>query len=122
MRKSPETAEEGARRPRKKLRKKAHEAELKEAGRQAAGKGGKRKILALQNGGVGDSARSSGPGVVKKPKGKGRGKLKDNTDNNESICFNWWKGKPCHTNPCPHKHVCRICEGPHQEKDCPKRG
>ena len=57
----------------KKLRKKAREAELKEAGRRAAasGPGGKRKVLALQNGGVGDSSRSSGPGVVKKSTGKG---------------------------------------------------
>ena len=52
----------------------------------------------------------------------GRGKLKDKTDNGESICFSWWKGKPCHTNPCPHKHVCRICEGPHPEEHCPNRG
>ena len=31
------------------------------------------------------------------------------------------KGHPCTQTPCPHKHVCRICEGPHQMKDCPQR-
>ena len=81
---------------------------------QGAGAAGKRKLLAIEKGGVGDH-------VIKKVKGKGKGKLKEKTDANESICFNWWKGKPCHTTPCPHKHCCRICEGPHQEKDCPQR-
>ena len=57
------------------------------------------------NGGVGDGR------VAKKP--KGAGKMKDKTENNESICFNYNPGAPCHTTPCPHKHVCRICEAGH---------
>ena len=59
-----------------------------------------------------------------KAAGKGKGgknKLKDKTDAGESICFNWAKGKPCHSTPCPHKHCCRICEGPHVTDECPNK-
>ena len=95
----------------KKLRKKAREAELKQLGRAALDNSGpgKRKLQALQNGGVGGSTRPPPPAnPAKRQKGSGKGKLKDKTDNDESICFNWNKGKPCTSNPCRHKHVCRI--------------
>ena len=115
----PPTTTKGQTAKAKKLRKKARDAELKEAGRAAQqGNGGDRKRkapLALKNGGVGDGAQ-------KPPKGKGKGKkakMKDSTDAGESICFNWAKGKQCHTTPCPHKHCCRICEGPHITAECP---
>ena len=104
----------------KRLRKKAREADLKEAGRKAQ-KGAAviqrpPKIKALLNGGVGDGGGGKDSG--KGGKGKGKAKLKDRTsDTNESICFNWGKNKPCHTTPCPHKHVCRICEGDHKTVD-----
>ena len=39
-------------------------------------------------------------------------KLKDKTDDNEPICFNWGKGVPCSQTPCPFKHVWRICLSP----------
>ena len=115
----PPTTTKGQTAKAKKLRKKARDAELKEAGRaaqQGDGGGRKRKApLALKNGGVVDGAQ-------RPPKGKGKGKkakMKDSTDAGESICFNWAKGKPCHTTPCPHKHCCRICEGPHITAECP---
>ena len=69
--------------------------------------GAAKKVLALGNGGDRDQQKGAG-------KGKRQGKLKDKTASGKTICFNWSKGKDCHTNPCPHEHCCRICEGKHR--------
>ena len=97
--------------------KKAKAKAKKEADRAAAKGTGKAikkpKVLAIGNGGVGDG---QGKGA-----GKGRGKLMDKTPDGESICVKWSMGKPCTATPCPHKHICRKCGGPHKHIDptCP---
>ena len=86
--------------------------EQEKAAKAAAAKGQViKKPKALLNGGVGDG----------NPKGKGRGKLMDKTPDGDSICFKWSAGKPCASDPCPHKHVCRKCGGAHKMSDpaCP---
>ena len=107
------------------MRKKAREAELKQLGRAVLGNAGpgKRKVQALQDGGVGDSAQPPpAPHAAKRAKGTGKGKLKDKTENEESICFSWNKGKACTSTPCKHEHVCRICEGNHPYIESRQRG
>ena len=89
-------------------------AKLEKAAAKGAGKVAKKaKVLAIGNGGVGDGQP--------KGQGKGRGKLMDKTPEGESICVKWSAGKPCASTPCPHKHVCRKCGGPHKHTDpaCP---
>ena len=73
--------------------------------------------LALQNGGVQD-----GTGRAKKKQ------LKQKTSGSVgglaaglSICYKYGQGKPCNITPCPHKHICQICEGPHPWKECPQK-
>ena len=91
----------------KRVKQKAQLAELRAVAKGAQKPGGKPKLLAIK-----DTDANKGKG-----KGKGKGKLKEKTDAGESICFNWAKGKDCHTTPCPHKHCCRICEGNHITAD-----
>ena len=45
----------------------------------------------------------------------------DKTPDGDTICFKWSMGKPCASTPCPHKHICRKCGGPHKHVDpaCP---
>jgi hypothetical protein len=59
--------------------------------------------LALQNGGVGDSAGKGGKG---KGKGKGNG-----------ACYAWNDGKPCTNTPCGFSHICSRCGGNHKRGD-----
>ena len=90
------------------LKKQAKVAEMAKAIKDVRKPGGKPKaVLALGNGGDRDQQKGAG-------KGKRQGKLKDKTSNGKTICFNWSKGKDCHTEPCPHEHCCRICEGKHK--------
>ena len=97
----------------KRLKQKAKVADLRAVAKKTGGPGAKvNGMFALK-----DADR--GPGGKAAGKGKGKNKFKDKTDAGESICFNWAKGKPCHTSPCPHKHCCRICEGPHLTAECP---
>jgi hypothetical protein len=98
-----------AKKAKAKAKKEAEKAAAKGAGKVAK----KAKVLAIGNGGVGDGQP--------KGQGKGRGKLMDKTPEGESICFKWSAGKPCASTPCPHKHICRKCGGPHKHTDpaCP---
>ena len=104
------TSEKTARNKAKRLKQKARLADLKAVVKGTHKPGGKQKVLAIM-----DGSATGGGGAAAKPagKGKGKGKLKSQTEAGESICFNWAKGTACHTTPCPHKHCCRICEGPH---------
>ena len=100
------------------LKKQAKQQELQKAIKDARKPGGRPKVvLALGNGGDRDQQKGAG-------KGKRQGKLKDRTSDGKTICFNWSKGKDCHTTPCPHAHCCRICEGNHrtppQGQPCPQ--
>ena len=97
----------------KRLKQKAHIADLRAVVKDKHKPGGKPSgRLAIL-----DKDRGNGGGAKGKGKGKA-GKQKDKMDSGESICFNWNKGKPCVVQDCPHKHVCRICESDsHAAKD-----
>jgi len=107
----PSASEKTARNKAKRLKQKAKIADLKAVAKGAQKPGGKHKVLAIMDGSLGGAA-------AKPAKGKGKGvKLKAQTDAGESICYNWAKGTACNKTPCPHKHCCRICEGPHKTAD-----
>ena len=90
----------------KRLKKKAKEADLKAALKAANARAAPpaphlaTRVKSIKNGGVGDDRKRA----------KGSGKMKDKTEEGKSICFNWNRGAPCHTTPCPHLHICRVCE------------
>ena len=73
--------------------------------------------LALQNGGVQDGR---GKATKKQLKQKTTGTV-GGLAAGLSICYKYGLGKPCNQTPCPHKHICQICEGPHPWKECPSK-
>ena len=82
-------------------------------GAQRPPKGGGKKVLALQNGGVGDGSTGK--------KGAGKGKSKTPGDN-KPICFAHNDGTACKQTPCPFEHVCSLCLGTdHGRHNCPNK-
>ena len=105
-------------------REKRNRAKAAKAKAKASAQGVIKKPKALMNGGLGDhrGAGKQGGGKDKgKGAGKGAGRLKFKTDGGLSICFAYNNKQPCKSTPCPHAHVCQMCEGDHPKEDpsCP---
>ena len=94
---------------------------LGNAGGQQIGKKKAKKLLALQNGGVGDGGLNLVQAFANF-KGMGKGRLE--TAEGRRICFAYNNGQQCKSTPCPFAHVCQNCDGDHPKTspNCPKKG